>query len=180
VNFINHTRRSFLAVAAALLALASSSYAGYTSATPPTSGPTVPGSRAALDERTGIASAPDAAPECIKRAIWATNFLRHKPYVWGGGHESFYVDGYDCSGSVSFLLHHAGLINRPVVSNEFTSYGSGGKGRWITIYARNGHVFAVVAGLRLDTTGFGAEDGPRWRLGGRPAWGFVARHPDGL
>ena len=100
--------------------------------------------------------------------------------MWGGGHESFYVDGYDCSGSVSFLLHHAGLICKPVVSREFTSYGSGGKGRWITIYAKDGHVFAVVAGLRLDTTGFGAEDGPRWRLGGRPAWGFVARHPDGL
>jgi hypothetical protein len=39
----------------------------------------------------------------------------------------------------------------------------------------------VVAGLRLDTSGMGSgEDGPRWRLGGRPAWGFVARHPDGL
>jgi hypothetical protein len=130
--------------------------------------------------RDGVAYAPENAPDCVKRAIWATNFLRHKPYVWGGGHESFYVDGYDCSGSVSFLLHHAGLIEKPVVSKEFTSYGSYGKGRWITIYARDGHVFAIVAGLRLDTTGFGAEDGPRWRLGGRPASGFVARHPDGL
>src|SRR5579862_6287827 len=163
-----------------LLALTPSSQAHYTSATPPTSGPTVPGDKAALDRNTGIAYAPENAPECVKRAIWATNFLRTKPYVWGGGHESFYVDGYDCSGSVSFLLHHAGLISKPVVSKEFTSYGNGGKGRWITIYAKDGHVFAIVAGLRLDTTGFGAEDGPRWRLGGRPAWGFVARHPDGL
>ena len=163
-----------------LLALVPSSQAHYTSATPPTSGPTVPGDKASLNRNTGIAYAPENAPECVKRAIWATNFLRTKPYVWGGGHESFYVDGYDCSGSVSFLLHHAGLISKPVVSREFTSYGSGGKGRWITIYAKDGHVFAIVAGLRLDTTGFGAEDGPRWRLGGRPAWGFVARHPDGL
>jgi hypothetical protein len=81
---------------------------------------------------------------------------------------------------VSFLLHHAGLINSPVASREFCSFGASGKGHWITIYARDGHVFAVVAGLRLDTTGFGGEDGPRWRLSGRPASGFIARHPDGL
>jgi hypothetical protein len=171
---------SVLGAVVALLCLAPASQAHYTSATPPTSGPTVPGDKAALDRGTGIAFAPENAPECVKRAIWATNFLRKKPYVWGGGHESFYVDGYDCSGSVSFLLHHAGLISKPVVSKEFTSYGSGGKGRWITIYAKNGHVFAIVAGLRLDTSGLGGEDGPRWRLAGRPAGGFVARHPDGL
>jgi len=171
---------ALLSAVLALLLLAPASQAHYTSANPPTSGPTVPGDKAALDPRTGVAYAPENAPECVKRAIWATNFLRNKPYVWGGGHESFYVDGYDCSGTVSFLLHHAGLIHAPVVSKEFTSYGTGGKGRWITIYAKDGHVFAVVAGLRLDTTGFGAEDGPRWRLSGRPAWGFVARHPDGL
>jgi hypothetical protein len=180
MNRIYTHRIALLAVVLALTCMTSAGHAHYTSATPPTSGPTVPGNKAALDSQTGIAFAPENAPECVKRAIWATNFLRNKPYVWGGGHESFYVDGYDCSGTVSFLLRHAGLISTPVVSKEFTSYGSSGKGRWITIYARDGHVFAVVAGLRLDTTGFGGEDGPRWRLTGRPAWGFVARHPGGL
>lgn len=180
MNRIFNNSVALLGAALALVLLAPAGQAGYTSATPPSSGPTVPGDKAALDRRTGIASAPENAPDRIKRAIWATNYLRTKPYVWGGGHESFYVDGYDCSGTVSFLLHHAGLISSPVVSKEFTSYGSNGKGRWITIYAKDGHVFAVVAGLRLDTTGFGGEDGPRWRLSGRPAWGFVARHPDGL
>ncbi len=165
---------------AVLLSLAPASHAGYTSANPPTSGPTIPGNKAALDRATGIAYAPENAPECVKRAIWATNFLRTKPYVWGGGHGSFYVDGYDCSGTVSFLLHHAGLISSPIVSKDFTGYGTSGKGHWITIYAKDGHVFAVVAGLRLDTTGFGGEDGPRWRLAGRPAGGFTARHPEGL
>jgi len=164
-----------------LLTLAPAGHAGYTSATPPTSGPTVPGDKAALDRKTGIAFAPENAPECVKRAIWATNYLRTKPYVWGGGHDSFYVDGYDCSGTVSFMLHHAGLIHSPVASKEFTGYGANGKGRWITVYAKDGHVFAIVAGLRLDTSGMGAgEDGPRWRLSGRSAGGFVARHPDGL
>lgn len=155
--------------------------AKYTSATPPTSGPTVPGNRAML--RDGIAYAPANAPEAVKRAIWATNFLRNKPYVWGGGHESFYVDGYDCSATVSFLLRHAGRLSKPTVSGAFTRYGNSGRGRWITVYARHGHVYAVVAGLRLDTTDmdrYTSGEGPRWRLTPRNPRGFVARHPEGL
>lgn len=174
---------ALMGMALTLLSLAPVSEAKYTSATPPTSGPTVPGDKAALDPKTGIAFAPENAPECVKRAIWATNFLRNKPYAWGGGHESFYVDGYDCSATVSFLLKHAGKLGKPTVSGEFTRYGNGGKGRWITVYAKNGHVFAVVAGLRLDTTDmdrFTTGDGPRWRLSPRNASGFTARHPEGL
>lgn len=173
----------FLALALALLVITPAAQASYTSANPPTSGPTVPGDRAMMDRKTGIAFAPENAPECVKRAIWATNFLRKKPYVWGGGHSGFYQNGYDCSATVSFLLRHAGKLDRPTVSREFTRYGNGGKGRWITVYARNGHVFAVVAGLRLDTTDldrYTSGDGPRWRLSARNSSGFVARHPAGL
>jgi hypothetical protein len=167
-----------IAVGAALLSSAPTSAAKYTSATPPVSGPTVPGNRAVI--RNGIAYAPENAPMAVKRAIWATNFLTRKPYVWGGGHGTFYDDGYDCSGTVSFLLKHAGALDQPAGSSELTRYGSSGPGRWITIYARNGHVFASVAGLRLDTTGFSGDEGPRWRRDGRPAGGFIARHPEGL
>jgi hypothetical protein len=116
----------------------------------------------------------------VKRAIWATNFLTNKPYVWGGGHATFYDRGYDCSGTVSFFLRHAGVLSRPGTSREFTQYGNSGRGRWVTIYSRNGHVFATVAGLRLDTTGRRAEEGPRWRTEPRSVAGFVARHPAGL
>lgn len=146
--------------------------------TPPVSGPTVPGNRAMLKGR--IAYAPANAPECVKRAIWATNYLTWKPYIWGGGHGTFYDRGYDCSGTISFFLHHGGLLDQPVPSKDFLGYGECGRGRWVTIYARNGHVFAVVAGLRLDTTGFRQEEGPRWRLDSRSPFGFVARHPAGL
>jgi hypothetical protein len=173
----------FIGVAAAWLASAPISHAKYTSATPPTSGPTIPGDKAAIDPKTGIAYAPANAPECVKRAIWATNYLRKKPYVWGGGHGSFYVDGYDCSATVSFLLRHAGRLDRPTVSGAFRSYGNSGKGRWITVYAKDGHVYAVVAGLRLDTTDmdrFTSGEGPRWRMSARNPSGFVARHPEGL
>lgn len=168
-----------LAVASALLlSFAPPAAAKYTSATPPTSGPTVPGNRAVI--RNGIAYAPENAPMSVKRAIWATNFLTRKPYVWGGGHGTFYDTGYDCSGAVSFLLKHAGALSQPAGSSELTRYGNGGRGRWITIYARHGHVFATVAGLRLDTTGARGDEGPRWRRDGRSPWGFTARHPEGL
>ena len=152
----------------------------YTSATPPTTGPTVPGNRAIV--RNGIAYAPANAPEAVKRAIWASNYIVRKPYVWGGGHGSFYENGYDCSGSVSFLLHHAGALATPAGSHELTTYGEPGRGRWITVYARNGHCFAEVAGLRFDTTGYYGDEGPRWRTDGRydNGWGFQPRHPQGM
>lgn len=173
--------RLFLQLAAAgglLLASTATCPAKYTSATPPTSGPTVPGNRAVV--RNGIAYAPANAPEAVKRAIWATNFLTRKPYVWGGGHATFYDTGYDCSGAVSFLLKHAGALSQPAGSTEFTRFGNSGRGRWITIYARKGHVFAIVAGLRLDTTGYRGDEGPRWRRPDRSPWGFIARHPQGM
>ena len=37
-------------------------------------------------------------------------------------------------------------------SSDFRRFGERGHGKWITVYARNGHTFAVIAGLRLDTT----------------------------
>ena len=143
-------------------------------------GPSVAGTRAIL--RNGIAYAPSRAPANVKSAIWAVNTLRGKPYVWGGGHGSFNDYGYDCSGSVSYALHYAGLLAAPVPSSDFMRYGERGRGRWITIYARHGHTFAVIAGLRLDTTDlrYGGDVGPRWYADARNTRGFEARHPIGM
>ena len=142
--------------------------------------PTVTGSRAIL--RNGVAYAPERAPQSVKNAIWAANSLRRKPYAWGGGHGSFSDGGYDCSGTVSYALHGAGAIGAPLASDELTHYGERGRGRWFTIYARPGHTFAIIAGLRLDTTDFqnGGNTGPRWHLDMRDTRGYVARHPAGM
>jgi hypothetical protein len=142
--------------------------------------PIVRGNRAVL--RHGIAYAPSNAPDRVKAAIWAVNTIHRKPYIWGGGHGSFYDRGYDCSGTVSFALHYARALDRPLASSELLRYGERGRGRWITIYSRRGHTFAVIAGLRLDTTDFryGGDVGPRWHVDGRSTWGFEARHPAGL
>lgn len=146
------------------------------------SGPTVPGSRAKL--RFGQAAAPASAPLAVKRAIWAANQLFRKPYVFGGGHKSFVDRGYDCSGTVSFALGGAGLLKSPISSTEFRRYGESGRGKWITIYARNGHTYAIIAGLRLDTTPYITTHdkfAPGWQSTERvPVGGFEARHPVGL
>ncbi|HEV8618919.1 MAG TPA: hypothetical protein VGQ70_05435, partial [Candidatus Udaeobacter sp.] len=147
----------------------------------PLSGPVVSGTRAHLHK--GEAAAPKKAPAAVKRAIWAANQLRLKPYRYGGGHRSFYDVGYDCSGTVSYALGAAGLITSPMSSTEFRKYGGRGRGKWITVYARKGHTFAVIAGLRLDTTPYDNYTGrwaPRWQTTDRPPRGFVARHPVGL
>jgi hypothetical protein len=145
----------------------------------PGNGPTVPGNRAVI--RRGKAAAPANAPEHVKRAIWALNRIVGKPYKRGGGHGTFVDNGYDCSGTVSYALHHAGVLASPIPSSEFTRFGQRGRGRWITVYARPGHVFAVIAGLRLDTTDFraGGNVGPRWQNDLRATGGFSARHAEG-
>src|SRR5438034_6202161 len=72
----------------------------------PGSGPVVSGKTARLC--FGSAVAPKKAPATVKRAIWAANQLRSKPYRYGGGHKSFDDRGYDCSGTISYALGAAG------------------------------------------------------------------------
>ena len=147
----------------------------------PETGPTVPGSVARLLGK--VAAAPQNAPLMVKRAIWAANQLHKKPYRYGGGHKSFIDSAYDCSGTVSYALAGAGVIKTPMSSTEFRNFGQSGRGKWITVYARNGHTFAVIAGLRLDTTPFvtGREKwAPGWQPTFRAPSGFEARHPVGL
>ena len=156
--------------------------AGFASAaTFPESGPTVPGKFSRL--LPTLAAAPQNAPLLVKRAIWAANQLHSKPYRYGGGHRSFSDKAYDCSGTVSYALGGAGVINAPMSSSDFRNFGKSGRGKWITIYARRGHTFAVIAGLRLDTTPYitGREKwAPGWQTSFRQPDGFEARHPIGL
>jgi len=119
------------------------------------------------------------APRALWRAIAGADRIAHLSYRYGGGHGTFHDRGYDCSGSVSYVLHAAGLLASPRDSAELMHYGAAGPGRWITVYASPGHAFLVIRGHRFDTTGL-AITGSRWQPSGRPAAGFVARHPPGL
>jgi hypothetical protein len=138
----------------------------------------VEGKTAVLEGR--YARAPRNAPESVKRAIAAGNRLIGRPYIYGGGHRRVEDVGYDCSGTASYVLYHAGLLKSPIASNEFRDYGKAGPGKWITLYPRRGHVFTVIAGLRLDTGYNGQGEGPQWSTRSRPTKGAVLRHPPGL
>lgn len=129
----------------------------------------------------GRAIAPVGAPEAVKQVIAAANQIRHRPYVWGGGHISWSSHGYDCSGAVGYALHGAGLLDVTMVSGQLESWGEAGAGKWITVYANQQHVFMVVAGLRFDTRGDPpGVSGPRWHRAWVTPTKFVARHPSGL
>lgn len=138
----------------------------------------VPGKTATLVG--GYAVPPEKAPERVKVAIAAANQIVGSPYVYGGGHGRGSAGGFDCSGTASHVLCAAGLLESPMPSRGFRRYGDSGPGDWISVYARKGHVFLVVAGLRLDTGYTGEAEGPRWTTRSRPAPGSVIRHPEGV
>lgn len=136
------------------------------------------GARAYIDEN-GRAVLPKGAPRRVALVVAAANEIATKPYKWGGGHGAWKDSGYDCSGSVSFALAGARLLDSPLASGGFLRYGDRGPGEWISIYTHSGHMFMTVAGLRFDTSGQDSA-GTRWQRGSRSTAGFTVRHPPGL
>jgi peptidoglycan hydrolase-like protein with peptidoglycan-binding domain len=137
----------------------------------------------------GTATAPSGAPAAVQTMINAGNQIIDKPYIYAGGHSRWNDSGYDCSGSVSYVLHGAGMLSSPEDSTSLESYGSPGPGKWVTIYANSGHTWIVIAGIAFNTANFGGPNipsgsGPRWRsnpIGNLADGGsYVVRHPSGL
>jgi hypothetical protein len=115
----------------------------------------------------------------LERLIAAADRIARTPYRYGGGHRTFRDSGYDCSGSISYALHGAGLLASPLDSKGLMSYGLPGRGRHVTIYANAGHAYMVVDGRRYDTSAIG-ETGSRWTSSHRSPSGYAVRHPPGL
>jgi hypothetical protein len=150
-----------------------------TTAPASTTTPAAPAVPPATVQPDGTAVAPAGAPEPVSALIAAGNQIASTPYRYGGGHRSFTDTAYDCSGSVSYALHGAGLLGWTLDSTGLSHFGSAGRGTWITIYANKTHTYLVVAGLRFDTSGR-AKNGSRWQAATRSNKGFVVRHPVGL
>jgi len=151
---------------------------------------TTPGVTATIDS-DGNATAPASAPAVVQEMIAAANSIDTKPYIYAGGHATWNAPGYDCSGSVSFVLHAAGLLSESEDSTGLESFGSSGPGQWVTIYANAGHTWIVIAGLAFDTAHWGpttpAGTGPRWLIKADATanlndgtGGYTVRHPTGL
>jgi hypothetical protein len=125
----------------------------------------------------GTATVPAAAPRPVRRLIRAANRIAGLPYEWGGGHARLIDDGYDCSGAVSYALIKAGLLEGTRTSGSFRHWGARGRGEWLTVYARNGHVYLEVAGLRFEAL---PREAVGWRATRRAHRRFQARHFPGL
>jgi peptidoglycan hydrolase-like protein with peptidoglycan-binding domain len=173
--------------------------AGATSAVPPTAPPAAPqdGADPAIPSNLpmgqqappppavatigadGLAIPPAGAPVAVVQIIEAGNRIAKMPYRYGGGHEAWADTGYDCSGSVSYALHGAGLLDTPLSSYDFPTWGLNGPGQWVTVYGNLGHAYMVVAGLRFDTSA-SKGGGSRWTTAPRSPAGYIASHPTGL
>jgi cell wall-associated NlpC family hydrolase len=151
-----------------------------TTTTPPPTTTTVPGAKARLVN--GLAVAPASAPPAVQAVIAAANRISTRPYIWGGGHNAWASSGYDCSGAVSYALHGGGFLDSPLDSSGLKRWGDRGRGSWITVYTNAGHAYAVIAGLRWDTSGnHPGISGPRWHKNLRTATAgqYLVRHPGG-
>jgi len=159
----------------------------------------VAGERAVLDPSDGhLALIPEGAPATVRAMVVAGNELQELPYGPAGHPDPRGALSEDCSSTVNYVLYRSGV--RPIeeivrdnpLAQDYVDWGSPGPGRWVTIYATDvptPHVFIVIAGLRLDTSHDGTdegpnrdEDGPRWRiLDHIPTWAhWSVRHPPGL
>jgi cell wall-associated NlpC family hydrolase len=127
----------------------------------------------------GLAVPPASAPPEVAEIIAAGNEIATKPYKYGGGHGSWRDSGYDCSGSVSYALHGAGLLDTQLDSSALEAFGKRGRGARVSVMANAGHAYMVVAGLRFDTSS-SKGNGNRWTTRMRSRSGYTVRHPVGL
>lgn len=132
-----------------------------------------------LLKRGGGGAGGGGRPSRLEKLVNAANRIAKAPYRYGGGHGSYRDSGYDCSGSVSYALHYAGVLRTPLDSSALMSYGEPGPGRYVTIYAHSGHAYMVVNGRRYDTSAM-SETGSRWTSTRRSPAGYTVRHPRGL
>ncbi len=147
-----------------------------------------PSARTAINS-DGTATAASNAPAAVQWMIAGANRIINSSYCYAGGHGQWKSSCYDCSGSVSYLLHAAYMLPTAEDSTQLEDYGAPGKGRWVTIYADSSHTFIVVDGRAFDTADYGGPNrpsgtGPRWRSNPRgnlaDGGNYVVRHPPGL
>ena len=159
----------------------------------------IAGERAVLDPGDGhLALIPEGVPVAVQAMVVAGNELQDLPYGPGGHPDPLGASEEDCSSTVNYVLYRSGvrplqeIVKDNPLAQDYVNWGDPGPGRWVTIYATDvptPHVFIVIAGLRLDTSHNGTdegpnryENGPRWRiLSYIPTWAhWSVRHPPGL
>ena len=83
--------------------------------------------------------------------------------MWGGGHGNWVDTRLRLLAARSRSCSPPpGYLDAPLASGPLMSWGEPGPGKWVTIYAHQGHVWMEVAGIRFDTSG-ARETGSRWQ-----------------
>ncbi len=129
--------------------------------------------------KNGLAVAPSNAPRRVEKVIDAANKIaKGKDYCYGGGHGSFNDNCYDCSGAVSYALHGGDFRRLADALRQLPELGQEGQGQVDHCLRRTSdHAYAVIAGLRFDTSMTSGE-GPGWSKDMRSSSGFTVRHPN--
>lgn len=85
------------------------------------------------------------------------------PYLWGGGHEQpARFGGFDCSGTVSYVLQQAGYVVPTLTSGNVPSWHfPAGPGR-VTIFYNAGHTFMRIGGRYFGTSTSRPGGGAGW------------------
>jgi hypothetical protein len=142
----------------------------------------------------GLVNISAGIPSNMAAMLQAANQIAKTPYVYGGGHGSWNtpLKGSDCSGSVSYVLQAAGLMDatngdpfdETFDSEEFAKYGTAGASAsgWATLWVNAAtHVYLKVSNLYFDTGGLDSSAHDRWTtFRSSPVAGFKQRHPVGL
>lgn len=115
-------------------------------------------------------------------------------YEWGGGHGTIGVAspsicgpchgsgpgiGFDCSGAVSAVLGAGGQLSSPLGSGNLMSWGAGGEGKNVTVYASDAHTFMKLNGRYFGTSGGNPGGGANW-IPSFPESMPAVRHPPGF
>ena len=85
---------------------------------------------------------PEQVQLCFRAAKNLANM--HLPYEWGGGHPGPGIThgqkGYDCSGLVSDVLRHGGILesSEALDTAELLDWGDLGIGTFMTVWVING------------------------------------------
>lgn len=159
----------------------------------------VAGTRARLAPGDGhVALVPAGVPPVVQAMVIAANEIQQVRYGPGGHPDPRGAVEEDCSSSINYVLYRSGvraiaeILRDNPLAQDYVGWGAAGPGRWASVYATSAptpHAFILIAGLRLDTSHRGTdegpnrgEDGPRWRvLDHIPTWAhWSVRHPPGL
>ena len=128
-----------------------------------------------------LAIAPVDAPPQVQAIVNAGNEIAHLPYIWGGGHMTYEDSGYDCSGSISFVLAAAGLLKGTETAAQLMSYGDSGARASGSRSTRRKATRSCTSPGCDSTRSRSRETGSRWSNRSAADGGtFVARHPAGL